>query len=172
MLFFPFTTHNFSIGTWAYGAQVGKHEDAAAYFSSLGFVMDVAWLAILLILCRRVLTRRYFDERIRTADPGIWDWMGRRLSLDAQFAVYRSLFAFACARLISWTLWAHLIDGHSWDLSWGGPDWLHKVPPSHQSLKWVIIGLVGVAIACTLFSRLVLRRHRLPDIDAASMEFA
>jgi hypothetical protein len=162
MLLFPFTTHNFAIGTWAYGAQVGKHEDAAAYFSSLGFVMDVAWLLVLLVLAREVLSRDYFDRFIVTADPGAWRWIQRVASRDGALAVYRCLFGFAVARLISWSLWAHVIDGRSWDLSWGGPDWLRKVPPSHQDTGWILVGVIGVGVALLLFSRLVLRRHRLP----------
>jgi membrane-bound metal-dependent hydrolase YbcI (DUF457 family) len=110
MLLFPFTTHNFSIGTWAYGAQVGKHEDAAAYFSSLGFGMDALWLLILVIYARKVLTRDYFTEVIRPADQAAWARLGRRLPDDALLAIYRCLFAFALARVISWTIWAHLID--------------------------------------------------------------
>jgi glycerophosphoryl diester phosphodiesterase/membrane-bound metal-dependent hydrolase YbcI (DUF457 family) len=162
LLLFPFTTHDFSVGTWAYGAQVGKHEDAAAYYSSLGFAMDVLWLIILVVYARKVLSREYFTDFIRPADPGAWGWLGRRLSDDALVAIYRGLFVFALARLISWTLWAHLIDGHSWDLSWGGPDWLPKVPPSHQSVGWYTVGILAVGAILIAYTRLVLRPNRLP----------
>ena len=40
MLFFPFTTHLFSIGAWAYAGELGRQVDAGAYFSGLGFVWD------------------------------------------------------------------------------------------------------------------------------------
>ncbi len=47
MLAFPFSTENFSIGTWAYAATPGgKYLDARAYYSSFGFVMDALWLVI------------------------------------------------------------------------------------------------------------------------------
>lgn len=166
MLLFPFTTHDFALGTWAYGAQVGKHEDAAAYFSSLGFVMDVGWLLVLLLLARDVLSRGYFRRVVVPADPGAWALLERRLSPEGALAVYRCLFSFAVARLLSWSVWAHAVEPHPWDLSWGGPDWLRKVPPSHQSVGWVVVGTVGVSLALVLLSRLVLRRHRLAVVAA------
>ena len=44
MLFFPFTTHLFSIGAWAYAGELGRQVDAGAYFSGLGFVWDGVWV--------------------------------------------------------------------------------------------------------------------------------
>lgn len=162
MLFFPFTTHNVSLGTWAYAAQVGKHEDAAAYFASLGLVMDLAWLLILLLFARKVLTRHYFRTVIRPADPGIWDRIGRRIPEDGQVALYRGLFVFAVARMVSWTVWAHLLQGYEFDLGWTGPGWLHKVPPSHQTTAWLVGGALAVIACCALLWILVLRHARLP----------
>lgn len=159
MLLFPFSTHNFSIGTWAYGAQVGKHEDAAAYFSSLGFVMDAFFLILLLLIARDVLTRRYFDRVVRPVDPA-WAAMGRRLPDDALLAIYRGLFIFAVVRMISWTTWAHTGDGHPWDLSWGGPHWLPKVEASDQTLAWALTGIVGVSLATAALWFGFLRRFR------------
>jgi hypothetical protein len=163
MLFFPFTTHNFSIGTWAYAAQVGKHHDAAAFYSSLGFVMDVLWLCLLLVLARQVLTRHYFRTVIRPADNGVWNALGRRIPEDGQLAIYRSLFVFGVARIASWTTWAHFIESFAWDLRWGGPGWVAKVPPSTQSPAWLIGGALGVAGSCCALWWLVLRRVRLVD---------
>lgn len=162
MLLFPFTTHNFSIGTWAYGAQVGKHEDAAAYFSSLGFVMDFGWLLLLLLLARDALSREYFNRVVRANDSGVWERLARRLPEDALLAIYRGLFVFGVARLISWTIWAQMQGGHPVDLSWGGPAWLPKVEPSEQSWEWAVIGVLGVSAALAVFWFAVLRRHRLP----------
>jgi membrane-bound metal-dependent hydrolase YbcI (DUF457 family) len=162
MLFFPFTTHNFSLGTWAYAAQVGKHEDAASYFSSLGLVMDVLWLVILLLVARKVLTRQYFRTVIRPADPGIWSRMGRRIPEDGQVALYRGLFVFAVARIVSWTVWAHALKGYAFDFGWTGPGWLHKVPPAHETPAWLIGGALAVVGCCALLWLLVLRRARLP----------
>ena len=50
MMLFPVTTLNWSLHTWAYAATVkgGKYLDAAAYFSSLGFAMDMFWLLVVL----------------------------------------------------------------------------------------------------------------------------
>ena len=161
MLFFPFTMHNFSLRTWAYAAQVGKHEDAAAYFSSLGFAMDVLWLVILVFFAREVLTRRYFLQVIRPSDPGIWNAIASRIPEDGQFAIYRALFVFGVARTVSWTVWAHGIARYEWDLGWSGPDWLPKVPPSPESPAWLIGGAIGVIVCCWSLSHLVLRRVRL-----------
>ena len=164
MLLFPFSTHNFSIGTWAYGAQVGKYHDAAAYFSSPGFLMDVAWLAILLVFARRVLTREYFDTVVRSADERAWSWLARRAPDVALVAMYRAMFVYGVARLIAWTTWAHGVEGFRWDFSWGGPSWLAKVPPSTQSLDWVVVGVAGVTAAFAAVWFVVLR-HR-PAIAA------
>ncbi|MGQ0625124.1 MAG: metal-dependent hydrolase [Sporichthyaceae bacterium] len=169
MLLFPFTTHNFSLGTWAYGAQVGKHEDAAAYFCSLGFVMDAIFLTLLLLIARDVLTRRYFERVVRPSDPA-WAAMRRRLPDDALLAIYRGLFIFAVVRMISWTTWAHTTDGHPWDLSWGGPGWLAKVAPSEQSWQMWVVGVIGVSALITALWFGFLRRHRIdpPEMVAGT----
>ena len=46
ILLFPFSTLNWSVQTWAYAATIegGKYLDAAAYYSSLGLMMDLFWL--------------------------------------------------------------------------------------------------------------------------------
>lgn len=162
MLLFPFTTHSFSVGAWAYAAQVGKHQDAAAYFSSLGLAMDVLWLLVLACYAPRVLSRRYFEQVVRPSDSTVWDRAARRLPDDALLALYRGLFAFALARLVAWTTWSHTRDPHPFDLSWGGPSWVRKVPPSEQSWGWALVGALAVGVALLTVSRLVLRRHRLP----------
>jgi membrane-bound metal-dependent hydrolase YbcI (DUF457 family) len=161
MLFFPITTHNFSLRTWAYGAQVGKHHDAAAYFSSLGLVMDLLWLAILLFFARTVLTRAYFRDVIRPSDYAAWNAIGRFIPEDGQIAIYRALFVFGVARLASWTIWAHFVADFGWDLSWSGPDWLVKVSPSPQSPAWLIGGALATIACCWTLWYLVLRRVQL-----------
>ena len=72
MLLFPFMTINWTVQTWAYAATVegGKYLDAAAYYSSLGLVMDVFWLVVVL-LSWRVLTREYWRTQIVPADPRV-----------------------------------------------------------------------------------------------------
>lgn len=162
MLLFPFSTHNFSIGTWAYGAQVGKYEDAAAYFSSLGLAMDVAWLLILVLFARKVLTHRYFTDVIRPADPGVWTWLGRWLPEHGLVAVYRAMFVYGIARLIAWTTWAHVLSEHTWDLRWGGPSWLDEVAPSTQTPLWIVAGVAGVGVALIGLRLTLTRWHPTP----------
>lgn len=169
ILLFPFSTHNFSIGTWAYGTQVGKHEDAAAYFSSLGLAMDVLWLLILLLFARRVLTRDYFRDVVKPADPAVWTAIARRIPEDGQVALYRGLFVFGVVRIASWSVYAHVLNDYSYDFNWGGPDWLAKAPPSPQSTTWYVAGGVGVTAACLLLWLIVLRRVRLPSLSPASV---
>lgn len=147
MLLFPFSTHNFSIGTWAYGAQVGKYSDAAAYFSSFGFVMDVAWLLILLLTARHVLTRGYFDSVVRANDPAAWGWLARWLPSVALLALYRAMFVYGLSRVVAWTVWAHWLAGYEWDLRWGGPGWLVKVPASTQDPAWAAAAVAAVVAA-------------------------
>lgn len=167
MLLFPFSTHGFSIGTWAYGAQVGKYADAAAYYSSLGFAMDALWLVIL--LCSwRVLTRDYFTRVVRPADAAAWNWMGRRLPDAALLAAYRAMFVYGVARMIAWTTWTHLFAHYAWDLSWTGPSWLRQVPPSTQSWAWAVRGVIGVAAAMTVLWFVALRgRPRVVPVPAS-----
>jgi membrane-bound metal-dependent hydrolase YbcI (DUF457 family) len=160
MLLFPLTKHNFSIGTWAYGAQVGKYHDAAAYFSSFGFVMDVTWFLVVVLLMRHVLTRRYFEGVVRPSDPAAWTWLSRRLPEEALVALYRSMFVYGVARVIAWTTYAHAIAHFRWDLHWGGPNWLAKVSPSTQTWPWLIAGIVGVTAVLGAFRQLALQPHR------------
>lgn len=158
MLLFPFTTHGFSIGTWAYGAQVGKYADAAAYYSSLGLAMDLLWLV--LVLCTwRVLTRDYFTRIVRAGDPVAWGWLGRWLPDHALLAVYRAMFVYGVARMISWTTWAHALEEYAWDMSWTGPGWLPQVAPSEQTWAWAVRGVLGVGLAMGLLWVVVLRRR-------------
>lgn len=125
MLFFPFSTEHISSGVWAYAAQVGRYDDAGAYYSSLGVVMDGAW-AVIAFWNWRVLTRDYFRTVVVTADP-LWGWLGRRFSETALIAFYRAGFFYGTTRLIAWTIWAHVLNSYAWDLSWGGPSWIPSV---------------------------------------------
>jgi membrane-bound metal-dependent hydrolase YbcI (DUF457 family) len=128
MLLFPFTTHLFSVGAWAYAGQTGRLTDAGAYFSGLGFVWDgifVVWG----LLSWRVLTRSYFRETIVAADP-FWGWAGRYLPETALVALYRASFFYGICRWTAWLIWAHVLNSFSFDLTWGGPHW---VPTVHSS---------------------------------------
>jgi membrane-bound metal-dependent hydrolase YbcI (DUF457 family) len=135
MVVFPFSTLNWSVGTWAYAATIegGKYLDAAAYYSSLGFVMDVFWLVVVL-LSWRCLTREYWRTQVVPPDARIWAWLGRTFDERGLLAIYRGTFFYGVCRLVAWSTWAHLVarpvidgvtrHGYPWDLSWGGPWWI------------------------------------------------
>lgn len=158
MLAFPFSTENFSIGTWAYAATPGgKYLDARAYYSSFGFVMDAFWLVVLL-MSAKVLTEAYFREVIVPADPKVWAWLGRRFPERALLAVYRATFFYGLARMIAWTGWAHLLHPdplRGWDLSWTGPDWVPAFTLSDLS-PWV-----ALAVAAAFAAAIVLAVDRI-----------
>ena len=125
MLFFPFTTHLFSAGAWAYAGQTGRYTDAGAYFSGLGFVWDGVWL-FWGVLSWRVLTRAYFRETIVAADP-FWQKAGRYLPETALVAIYRISFFYGACRWVAWLIWAHVVRSFAFDLSWGGPKWVDAI---------------------------------------------
>ena len=130
MIFWPLYNHTISIGMWAYGAVEGKHGDAIAYYGSLAFVMDVTWLLIVVLFAWRVLSRDFFLTVVRPADSA-WGWLERKLRMPerAQLAFYRAFFFYAACRIISWSIWVHLVEGGPWDLSWGGPYWVAPFEP-------------------------------------------
>lgn len=135
MLLFPFIALNWTMQTWAYAATVdgGKYLDAAAYYSSLGLVMDLFWLVVVLFSWR-VLTRDYWRTTVVPPDARIWAFLGRALPERGLLALYRSIFFYGVCRMISWSLWARLVAepvidgvkrvGFPIDLSWTGPWWL------------------------------------------------
>ena len=54
----------------------GKYLDAAAYYSSLGLVMDLFWFVVVLFSWR-VLTREFWRTQVVVADPRVWAWFGK-----------------------------------------------------------------------------------------------
>jgi len=126
MLLFPWTYH-FHLGAWAYAGQTGRLTDAAAYFSGLGSMWDLVWIVYGLV-CWRVLTKSYFDAVIWPAD-GFWGWANRWVSRGALLVVYRTAFFYGAARWIAWSLWAHGYHHYPYDLTWGGPHWVHAAHP-------------------------------------------
>ncbi|MEX0781568.1 MAG: hypothetical protein WD557_02890 [Dehalococcoidia bacterium] len=96
--------------------------DAAAYYSSLGAVMDGTWLVIGLPNWR-VFRAHYFRSAIAPAD-GAWRWLGRWFPEEALLALYRAFFFYGAARFTFWLLWTHVVDRYEWDLSLGGPYWI------------------------------------------------
>ncbi|MBI2709377.1 MAG: metal-dependent hydrolase [Actinobacteria bacterium] len=162
MVFFPGTTQRYTVGTWAYAAQQGRYGDAAAYYSSLGGAWDLLWVLIVLAGWK-VLSRRFFLDHVRPADPA-WDWMARRFGVTqrGQLALYRAFFIYGASRALSWTLWARLRNPRrgqeTLDLTWGGPDWVNKVPRANEA--WTMV-LRNTAVGAAVFTVLVLLAWRL-----------
>jgi hypothetical protein len=148
MLLFPVTTLNWSLKTWSYGLTVqgGKYTDAASYYSSFGLAMDLFWLAV--VLCSwRCLTREYWRTQVVAAEPHRWAWLGRYLPERGLLALYRATFFYGIARMVTWTVWAHLIaepvingvrhHGYPFDFSWTGPWWMHARSLPHVNI-WLV----------------------------------
>jgi hypothetical protein len=157
MLLFPMSWLNWSVETWAYAATVegGKYLDAAAYYSSLGLVMDLFWLVV--VLCSwRVLTREYWRTNVVPADARTWAWLGRWIPERGLVALYQATFFYGVCRLISWTTWAHLVAepviggvkrrGYPLDLSWTGPWWLEARSLPHVN-PWIVLPVTLVLLA-------------------------
>ena len=127
MLFFPFSTENVHVDAWAYAATAGRWTDAGAYYSGLGWVWDGVWV-VYGLFAWRVLTRAYFRETIVPVAP-FWGWAGRFLPETALVALYRASFFYGVARWLAWLVWAHVLNSYEFDLSWGGPHWVHAERP-------------------------------------------
>ena len=170
MLLFPFTTLNWSLHTWAYAATVkgGKYLDAAAYYSSLGAVMDLFWLVVVLVSWR-VLTAEWWRTKVVPADPFVWSWLGQWFDDRGLLAIYRSVFFYGVCRMIAWSTWAHVVarpvingvvhHGYPYDLSWNGPWWVTHVTLPHVTPLIVLpaaLSLLGFVylVANTLWDRL------------------
>jgi membrane-bound metal-dependent hydrolase YbcI (DUF457 family) len=161
MLLFPFSTLNWSLHTWAYAATVsgGKYLDAAAYYSSLGFAMDLFWLLVVLASWR-VLTREFWRTNVVPADPHTWSWLGQWLDERGLLALYRSVFFYGVCRMIAWTTWAHVVarpvidgvrrNGYPWDLSWTGPWWVQHVTLPHTDV-WIVLPTALFLLAAVYF---------------------
>jgi hypothetical protein len=126
MLLFPWTFH-FHVDAWAYAGQTGRMTDAAAYFSGLGGMWDAVWIFYGLASWQ-VLTRSYFERHVFTADA-FWSKAHSLVPMGALLVLYRAAFFYGSSRWIAWTLWAHVIHHYPYDLSWGGPHWLHAAHP-------------------------------------------
>lgn len=127
MLLFPFTTHHFALGAWAYAGQTDRYTDAGAYFSGLGFAFEGIWV-VYALLSWRVVTRAYFREVIVPADR-FWPWAGRFLPEVALLALYRVSYFYGITRWVAWLIWAHVLNDYPFDLSWGGPHWVDAAHP-------------------------------------------
>jgi membrane-bound metal-dependent hydrolase YbcI (DUF457 family) len=158
MLFFPFTTQNYSFGMWAYAAGEGRYGDAAAYYSSLGGLWDLAWL-LLVILSVSVLGRREFDGVVVPNDPRPWAWMRDRFGLrhEVLVAIYRAYFVYGACRIFGWFLWARVLNPDRgeqvMDLSWGGPFWVERVTiPAESTTQFLVSTVWGVSMTVLAFA--------------------
>ncbi len=162
MVFFPFSTQHYSTGMWAYAAQAGRYGDAAAYYSSLGGVWDLFWLGVA-ASSFGVFRADYFRRVVVANDPA-WGWIKRKLLLPdvVLLAMYRAYFLYGACRIFAWTAWAHLVQDYPWDLSWGGPYFIHAADLSHESLgdflRNTAVGAAGFALALYVIWRLIGRR--------------
>ncbi len=162
MLLFPLSTLNWTLETWAYAATKagGKYLDAAAYYSSLGLMMDLFWLAVV-VLSWRVLTREHWRTQIVPADPHIWSWLGQRMPERALLALYRATFFYGLCRLLAWTGWAHVFAtpviegvkrrGYPFNLSWTGPWWLDARTLPHVS-PWIVLPVTLALLGLTYWT--------------------
>lgn len=157
MLLFPLLTESFTFGTWAYAATAegGKYLDAAAYYSSLGLVMDLFWLGVVL-LSWRVLTREYWRTKVVPGDAHGWAFLGRYLPERALLALYRATFFYGLCRVIAWSTWTHVIArpvidgvrrwGYPLDLSWTGPWWIEARTLPHVPVWMVAVSLLAMLV--------------------------
>lgn len=125
MLFFPLSFERVHFDAWAYAGSTGRYIDAAAYFSSLGFVWDGFWIA-LVFLNWRVLSTEYFRAEIAPGDP-FWGWLGARLPEEALVVLYRGALFYGACRWIAWLIYVHVLHDYPFDISWGGPDWVKSL---------------------------------------------
>lgn len=126
MPFFPFSTEPLTIGMWKHAASVGRHGDAAAYYSSLGGVWDFLWFVIVVLFARNVLRADYFRTVIVPADERAWSAIGRwtRLSERGLLVLYRGYFIYGFARMVSWFLYARFDARTPLEAWWGSPSWV------------------------------------------------
>jgi membrane-bound metal-dependent hydrolase YbcI (DUF457 family) len=158
VLLFPYSWTNFTVQTWSYAATVegGKYLDAAAYYSSLGFVMDLFWLVVVLFSWR-CLTRDYWRTEIVPPDARIWARLAQILPERGLLALYRATFFYGVCRMISWSMWAHVFSypkgipgvagrGYPYDLSWTGPWWIAARSLPHVN-PWLALPVALVLLA-------------------------
>jgi membrane-bound metal-dependent hydrolase YbcI (DUF457 family) len=164
MPFFPFSTEPVTISMWKHAAVLGRHGDAAAYYSSLGGVWDAFWLVMLVLFARQTLRRDYFHRVIVRADPRTWAWLHRRLRLDADglLLLYRGIVFYGFGRMASWFLYARFDARTPFQPFWGGPHYVVGNDLSDAGPLEVLVrtGVGGVLFALFLWAawRLLVRR--------------
>jgi hypothetical protein len=136
----------------------------------------MVWILLVLVLARKALTAEYFHTNVEPADP-FWDILEHRFRVPdhVRRAVFRAYIVYGAARVVSWFLWARLLNPNrgveTMDLSWTGPGWV-QVPPRFQvASTWsgfatsTIVGLAGTALTAYAAWRIV---KRLPERSAGA----
>ncbi|NED94502.1 metal-dependent hydrolase [Phytoactinopolyspora alkaliphila] len=175
MLFFPFSMEPLTISMWKHAAVEGRYGDAAAYYSSLGGVWDLFWLAVTLIFAWRTLTASYFRDVVIPADPRVWGWIHRtfRLPERALLLLYQGLMFYGIGRMVAWFLYARFDAKTPFQPSWGGPEYIAGNDISDSGWVEVLIrtGIGGVLFVAFMWAgwRLFGRRlwQRGYDVPAA-----
>jgi membrane-bound metal-dependent hydrolase YbcI (DUF457 family) len=129
MLFFPFSTFHVHFGAWQYVGEAGRQLDGIAYYTSLGGAWDIFW-AVFLLFNWRVLTTRYYLERVEPKDR-FWPWLQGKTNHTMCLVVYRTSAFFGFASIIGWLVYALVVNElhDALDWSWGGPTWAPRVGP-------------------------------------------
>ncbi|MBI2168062.1 MAG: metal-dependent hydrolase [Actinobacteria bacterium] len=183
MLFFPFSLENVTTNMWKHAAYAGRYGDAAAYYGSLGGVWDAFWLVMVVGFARNTLKRDYFRNVIVPADPKVWSWLNRRLGITERglLALYRGLLFYGACRIVSWSLYTHLVVKADWDPVWAGPGYIKQVSLADGSLAEQLaqaaLGAVAFAVFLLLVWKLFVRRlwdrgYDPPVLEHAGVEAA
>jgi membrane-bound metal-dependent hydrolase YbcI (DUF457 family) len=126
MPFYPFSTEPVTVSMWKHAAVLGRYGDASAYYSSLGGVWDLLWLAITVAFARQTLRAAYFRDTVVAADPRAWRWLQRHIGLSERglLLLYRGIFFYGLGRMAAWFLRARFVDRTPLELVWGGPSYV------------------------------------------------
>jgi membrane-bound metal-dependent hydrolase YbcI (DUF457 family) len=149
MPFFPFSTESLTISMWKHAAALGRHGDAAAYYSGLGGVWDFFWFLMVIAFARNVLHAEYFRRVIVPADPKVWSWLHRRVRLteNGLLVVYRGYFLYGLSRMIAWFLYARFGVRTPFQPIWGGPRYVPGNDLSDATIPQMLLHtLVGGAM--------------------------
>lgn len=126
MLFFPFSTEPITISMWRHAAAEGAYGDAAAYYSGLGGLWDFFWFIVTIVFAHKTLSADYFRKVIVPADPKAWAWLNRyaKLGEKGSLILYRGIFFYGAARMVSWFLYARFGAKTPFQPVWNGPTYI------------------------------------------------
>ncbi len=122
---FPFTTDHVSTDTYRYAGELGRLNDAHAYYTSLGGICDLAFVA-LLIPYWRVLTQDYFNREVITSDPS-FIWLHAKFGMLTCRTLYQTSAFFGITSVFGWLIWALVWNHWHLDIHLDGPNWVPRV---------------------------------------------